>query len=352
MLAFAKRLHARGLIVPATLLIVIGVGVVDYATGWELSFSIFYLLAVGLATWFIGTRFAIFIAVLSMAASLSGDLITSGRFSNHLVPWWNASIALTFYFVVVGLLANVRDLYSETEARVRQRTVALTAEMAERERIQRELLEISEREQRRIGQDLHDSLGQHLTGASLAAQVLEDKLAARGFAETADAGKVVELVEEGISLTRNLAKGLHPVQLSSDGLMHALEELAVTSSDLFHLACRFECDSPVLVRDSSVSGHLFRIAQEAVSNAARHGKAPNIQIQLEARDDGMVLMVKDDGVGLPDPVPSSAGIGLRIMTHRANVIGAQFQVRRGDSGGTIVSCIVPRIAPASKGSGE
>jgi len=332
--------QSRTLVVITTLLIVIGVGVVDYVTGWELSFSVFYLFALGLAAWFVGTRFAIFISVLSVAVSLAGDLATGGRYSSRLVPWWNASIVLTFYFVVVGLLAKLRAVYAELEARVQQRTAALTDEMAERERIERELLEISEREQRRIGHDLHDSLGQHLTGVALAGQVLEEKLATRGLPEAADANKVVELVEEGIALTRKLAKGLHPIEIEADGLMQALEELVAISSDLFKVRCRFECDSPVLIRDTAISGHLYRIAQEAISNAVKHGKARNIDVQLEALDDGIAMRVKDDGIGLPDSLPKTAGIGLRIMAHRASIIGATFQARRGDSGGTTVSVLL------------
>jgi signal transduction histidine kinase len=354
MSGWVKRFEnqSRALVVLATLLIVTGVGVVDYVTGWELSFSVFYLLALGLASWFVGTRFAVFISVLSVAVSLAGDLAVGGRYSSRLVPWWNASIVLTFYFVVVALLAKLRGVYGELEARVKQRTTALTDEMAERERVERELLEISEREQRRIGHDLHDSLGQHLTGVALAGQVLEEKLTAQSLPEAADANKVVELVEEGIALSRKLAKGLHPVEMESDGLMQALEELTVISSDLFKVSCRFECDSPVLIRDTAVSAHLYRVAQEAISNAVKHGKAKNITIQLETLDDGIALRVKDDGVGLPESLPKTTGMGLRIMAHRASIIGAAFQARRDDSGGTIVSCVLRHKPTSGKGASE
>jgi hypothetical protein len=176
-------------------------------------------------------KFAFFISLLSVAVSLAGDLATGQRYSSRLVPWWNASIVLAFYTVVVWLLARLRASYGELELRVKQRTAALTDEMAERERIERELLEVSEREQRRIGHDLHESLGQHLTGTALAAQVLEEKLMTRGQPEAADASKVVELAEEGIVLSRKLAKGFHPLAMEADGLMQALEELAATSGE-------------------------------------------------------------------------------------------------------------------------
>jgi len=338
----------RAFFIVVAVLIVIVVGMVDYATGWELSFSVFYLLALGLAAWCVGRGFAVFISVLSVAVSLAGDLATGQRYSSRLVPWWNASIVLAFYLVVVWLVARLRTLYGELETRVKLRTTALTDEMAERERLERELLEISEREQRRIGHDLHDSLGQHLTGAALAGQVLEEKLATRGLREAADANKVVELVEQGIALSRKLAKGLHPIEMEAEGLMEALEELAATTGELFKVSCRFECDSPVLIADAATAGHIYRIAQEAVRNAIKHGKARNVIMQLEALDDGMALRVRDDGIGLPNPLPRTTGLGLRIMAHRASMIGAAFEARGDKAGGTTVSCMLRHGANAEK----
>lgn len=331
------RSRSRAWSIVVSLTTVLAVGIVDYASGWELSFSVFYLLAIGLAVWFVGNKFASFISILSVAVSLAGDLAKGEQYSNPLVPWWNASIVLAFYLIVMWLLARLRALYGELETRVRQRTAALTGEMVERERLEKELLEISESEQRRIGSDLHDGLGQHLTGAALAGQVLEEKLAAKNAPEAADAKKVVELVEEGIALSRKLAKGLHPIELQAEGLMEALEELADTSGELFKISCRFECDLPVLVRDAATASHLFRIAQEAVSNAVKHGKARHVTIQLDTLEDGISLRVKDDGAGLPEPPPKT-GMGLRIMAHRATMIGANFKAQRDTAGGTVICC--------------
>src|SRR5438093_8134930 len=144
-----------------------------------------------------GARFRVCYSVCSVVGWLAGDLATGWRYSSLLVPFWNASMVLAFYIVVTSLLMRLRQLTKGLEAQVRERTSALTEQMAEGERLERELLEISEREQRRIGQDLHDSPGQHLTEAALAGQVLEEKLSARGLPEAADAAKVVELVEHG-----------------------------------------------------------------------------------------------------------------------------------------------------------
>src|SRR5215468_6368502 len=139
--------QSRPFFVAASVLTVMAVGVVDYLTRSELSFSVFYLVALGLAAWFVGRGFAYFISVFSVAVSLAGDLATGSRYSSFLVPIWNASIVLTFYIIVTRLVTRLRRLTEGLEAQVRQRTAALTDEMAERERLERELLEISEREQ-------------------------------------------------------------------------------------------------------------------------------------------------------------------------------------------------------------
>jgi len=311
MLQIVKQLEnrSRAALITLALLLVVLIGAVDYLTGFETSFSIFYLLAIGLAAWFLGRGFAIFISILSVVVSLAGDLARGAHFSSSFVPTWNALILLTFYLVIVWLLTRLRVFYQQLEAQVRQRTAALTDEMAERERLECELLEISEREQHRIGQDLHDGLCQHLTGATLAGQVLEEKLEALHLPVAADASRVVEIIEEGINLSRKLAKGLYPVEIEADGLMLALEEFAITSSKLFKVSCRFECDLPVLIYDSATAGHLYRIAQEAVGNAIKHGKAKNILIRLDASEDNTVLSVKDDGTA-----------------------------RRDETGGTLVTC--------------
>jgi len=337
--------RSRLVFVGVTCAIIGVIGLVDYWTGHEISLSVFYLLGVALAVWFVGRRFGVLVSVFSIAAWTAGDVANGARFANPLIPVWNAAILLTFYLIVVWLLARLRSFHQQLEAQVRQRTIALTEEMTERERLERELLEISEREQRRIGQDLHDGLCQHLTGATLAGQVLQGKLAARNLPEAADANQLIELVEEGINLSRGLAKGLYPVEIEADGLMLALEEYAGTTGKLFKVACRFECDLPVLIHDAATAGHLYRIAQESVRNAIKHGQAKNIVIRLEASEDGISLTIKDDGIGLPERLPKNRGMGLRIMAHRAAMIGGMFRAQKDATGGTVIVCALPPEPP-------
>jgi signal transduction histidine kinase len=208
-----------------------------------------------------------------------------------------------------------------------------------------ELLAISERERRLIGHDLHDSLCQHLTATALAGQVLGEKLAASALPEATDASRVVELVEEGITLARNLARGLSPLQLETDGLAVAMESLAETATDQFKVDCQFTCDDESLPENIVAATHLYRIAQEAISNAVRHGKAKRITVAIEARDKELTLRIEDDGVGVPESLPRHKGMGLRIMAHRAAILGGTFSVGRRPSGGTMVKCVFNSSQP-------
>jgi signal transduction histidine kinase len=300
-----------------------------------------------LAAWFVGKGFGLLMSVLSVLVWIGGDLAAGARYSNPLIPVWNALILMVFYFVVVWLLTNLRALHRELEARVRQRTAALVREMAERQRLEEEILQVSEREQRRIGHELHDSLCQHLTGTALAGQVLGERLAAKSLPEAADADKVVELVEEGITLARNLARGLYPVEMEAEGLMAAFQDLADNMTKGARVQCVFECDAPVLMHDDAAATHLYRIAQEAVRNAIQHGKPKRIGITLAGQDGLVTLTVEDDGVGVPETAQKSGGLGVRIMAHRAAMIGGCFTIEPAPTGGTIVTCSIPKAAATS-----
>jgi len=318
------------------------VGIVDYLTGFEVFFSVFYLLGVGLAAWFIGIGFGLFLSSLSVAIWVIGDLAAGAHYSSPFIPIWNAAILLAFYSIVVWLLASLRSLQKDLENRVQQRTIALTQEIAERERLEKEILEISEREQRRIGHDLHDSLCQHLTGTALAGQVLEEKLVAKSLPEAADVNEIIELVEEGITIARDLARGIYPVDMKAEGLMAAFQELAMNTAKRSNIVCTLECGSPVLVDDATIATHLYRIAQEAVSNAIRHGKPKHIVINLSDIHDRVTLTVEDDGIGLPEDWQKGQGLGTRIMAHRATRIGATFDLEPNPTGGTFVRCSVAK----------
>jgi signal transduction histidine kinase len=322
------------------------IGLFDYFAGYEVSFSVVYVIPIALAAWYSGSRTAYTLSVLSVLVWSAGDLATGWPVSSILVPTWNALIRLVFYYVIIEMLVYIRSLTSTLEIRAVQRALQLNNEIAERQRLERELLEVSERERRRLGYDLHDGLCQHLTGTALAIQVLREKLQRQGLPEAAEAGKAVQLVQEGIDLSRRMAKNLQPIELQAGGLMQALQEFASATGDLFKVSCRFECESPVLVPDIVIADHLYRIAQEAVGNAVKHGKATHIVISLDINDEGTLLRVEDDGVGLPQPLHSGGGMGLRIMAQRAKLIGALFDIRSSMRGGTMIACSLPHAATA------
>jgi len=328
---------SRPAIVALAFAIFVVVAVIDYVTGYEISCTVFYLLAIAIATWFAGAGFGLFFSMLSAVVTSLNNLLTGEVYSNHFAPYWNGAIVLSFYLIFVWLLRSLRLIQDTLENRVRERTAILSSELAERKRLEKEILVISEREQRRIGLDIHDSLCQHLTGTALAEQFLSEKLSARGAAEVEDADRVTGLIEEAIFMARGLATGLSPIDTEGDGLPDALADLAANFTTQFKVACVFSLDDPVRVNDSAVATHLYRIAQEAVHNAIRHGKARNITISLGRAGDFVTLTIQDDGSGLGGNTPPSQGMGLRNMGYRASMIGGTLTLEPGAKG-VIVTC--------------
>ena len=213
-------------------------------------------------------------------------------------------------------------------------------EVTERKRLEQEILQISELEQRRIGQDLHDGICQVLVGIELKSQSLAETLEKKARPQAAQAEEIARHVREVIAQTRSLARGLSPFILESEGLISALGELAVSTEKLFAVKCNFQHDAAVSISDQAVATHLYRIAQEAVANAVKHGKAASVQISLTDTGDKTLLAVSDDGIGFRSPLPSAAGMGLRTMQYRAGIIGAALLVQAQAKGGTRIVCFL------------
>jgi signal transduction histidine kinase len=320
------------------------VGFADYVTGYELTLLVFYFLPILFALRYVGLGFAFVVAVMSALVCLFTDIAAGKRYSDFLIPVWNTSIRLSI-FVLVVILLSARNHLKQV---VVQRTEKLRKEIQERVRLEKELLEAGEREQRRIGNDLHDSLGQHLTAAAMAGKVLAKRLARKSLAEAETADQLVAMVEEGVELTRKLARSLHLIELRADGLEDALQELAANISKAFNISCRLEHSGAVVLTDEEAPIHLYRIAQEAVSNAIRHGHARTIIISLDATNKRIMLAVTDDGIGLPRDVRNNMGMGLRIMDYRAGMIGATFDIQNLPAGGARAVCILDRRQPVTE----
>jgi PAS domain S-box-containing protein len=231
--------------------------------------------------------------------------------------------------------------------------IATGIDVTEKKHLEKAILEVSAHEQRRIGQDLHDGLGQHLTGIAFMSKVQEQRLAERSLPEAADAAKIVHLVNEAINRTRELARGLLPVVSETQGLMSALQGWAGEVEDLFAVNCRFECFTPVLIHDDTVATHLYYIAREAVNNAIKHGHARHIVIRLAADEQQGLLTIQDDGAGIATVPLTDKGMGLHLMNYRARMVGGSLDVQRTNSGGTTVTCPFPvPPQPASKDRSE
>jgi signal transduction histidine kinase len=327
-------LYCKGTLIAACLFLVAVIGYIDYVTGYERPLLLFYLLPISLAVWFGNLLFGLTVGVLAIVAWMWSDLAAG----IPALGFWNVGMAFTSFALFAGMLSKLRTLVRELDKRVLERTAALQREVAERQRLDREIAQVADRERHRLGQELHDSLGQHLTGTALAAQVLKEKLALRSASETADAEKLVRYAEEGIDLTRSLARGFFSPELDADGLTVALQVLAENITERFGIDCVFEGEQSLRIPDSVIATQLYRIAQEAVTNSIRHAGAQQIVIRLAMNRSELSLAISDDGIGFPDRLPRSKGLGLQLMRHGASLAGASFDVRRNGQHGTIVTC--------------
>ena len=231
---------------------------------------------------------------------------------------------------------------SEVKLSDRRRFTGFIRDITERKRLEKEILEISEREQRRIGQDLHDGLCQHLAGIEMLSQVLAQKLAAQSRPAAARAREIAKAIRQAIRETRRLARGLSPVTLEADSLMSALAELALNTEKMFRVRCEFNCPDPVKSDHHATATHLFRIAQEAISNAIKHGRAKTIAIDLREEKGRMHLRISDNGKGFPKKNSIRNGMGLRIMQSRSSMVSGTLAIEPNPGGGTIVTCSAPK----------
>jgi PAS domain S-box-containing protein len=215
-------------------------------------------------------------------------------------------------------------------------------DITERKNLEREMLQVSEREQHRIGQDIHDDLCQQLAAIACLAQVVQQRLKTSSPKDAESLAEVVKLVSQTSSRAREMAHGLVPVDLESGGLMHALSELARSTEKVFRITCRFHCEHEILIADAMMALQLYRIAQEAVANAIKHSRATRLEITLGESPGQVTLTIQDNGVGIPEHLPASGtGMGLLTMAHRAKLAGGRLQVARNKTGGTMVTCQVP-----------
>ncbi|HTI50211.1 MAG TPA: PAS domain S-box protein, partial [Planctomycetaceae bacterium] len=227
---------------------------------------------------------------------------------------------------------------SELQAGPQQLFTGIIRDISERKNLQRELLMIASEEDRRIGQDLHDSVGQKLTGLGMLAGSLAETLREHSPADVNAATRIATGLESVLEQIRKLSKGLLPVEVDAEGLRAALTELAETTTHDSGVKCGFDCDQPVRVEDTETATQLYRIAQEAVTNALKHGAPEHLTISLVADDSRIILSVRDDGKGISSAALHGDGMGVKTMQYRAALIGATLSIAPLKKGGTLVTC--------------
>ncbi len=304
-------------------LLTLFIGYIDYITGYEISLFVFYAIPILFALWFSDKQISIFIALLCAIVWWWADEKAGHPYLVNVIQIYNMVVRLIFFLFVVSGGSALKAQF----------------ELLERtQRLEREIIKISEREQQRIGQDLHDGLCQYLAAISCAASSLRNDLQKKLSPEAAAAGEIAELLKQGVTQTRNLSRGLFPVQMDESGLESALDELAASATRLLSIECDFEPVGHVPIYDNAAATHLYRISQEALNNATRHGHATKVSIILMGDDDVITLSIADNGKGLPKATGKIDGMGLKIMDYRARLIEGRLEVANNPGSGVIVTC--------------
>ena len=215
-------------------------------------------------------------------------------------------------------------------------------DITERRRMEKEILDITEREREQLSQDIHDGMGQALTGIAVKCKGLALKLKHQAPSEMKDALIITRLANEAIAHTRDLARLLYPIDIQTGGLVSALSSLAADTKRVMGVMCKFSCSKNASVNNMKEAKQIYRIAQEATTNAVRHGKAAHINISLRITKTHAILSIINDGLDFPVLESKNKGFGLKIMEYRSDLIGGTLDISKGKKGGTVVTCIIPR----------
>jgi signal transduction histidine kinase len=312
------------------------IGLIDYLTGYEVTIYPFYSIPILLMVWFGDLKLAAVISVLSTVSWWWVDKASGHQYTTEWLRIWEAIMRFMYF----GLVMFAGWTFKKQRDNIRARL-----ELLERaQQLEQEIITISERERQRIGRDLHDEVCQYLAAIGFTASMLKQQLENQSHALAKTAGDIASLLQDAAMRTRDLARGLSPVDRDEGGLESALEELASTTSRLAGISCSVICPETVSIADNIQAIHLFRIAQEALSNAVKHGHAQSVVIALEVSDGTCTLRISDDGVGF-NPLPGERkGMGLNIMRYRARMISGKLEIQRNSPVGTVVVCTIEKGA--------
>jgi signal transduction histidine kinase len=289
------------------------------------------------------------VGLLDLAAAAAGTVTLLERPISPLTLVRSVQVALRSrrrQYQVRDLVTQLATLNETLEYRVRERTRELRAankelksEIERRKGLEGEILTVSDREQQRLGQELHDGLCQHLTGIAFIARSIALRLKNHRVIEVSDIEKIAQLVNEGATAARHLSRGLHRVDIDAAGFLTALQDLV--DREIWKTPCRLEIKSPVQIDDDAIASSLYGIAREAVINANKHAQAREIVVALARSRKEIVLSVTDNGVGLPSTPNGAHGLGFHIMKYRASAMGGRLEIDSPKRGGTRVTCYLP-----------
>ncbi len=337
LLSWLDQRHPKG-VMAAGLVMIVSIGYLGNTTGPFLSTSLLFLIPLLLITRSTGFMMGAVCSLLAAALWFANDLRSLPQIAHPVIPYWNASMRLGTFLIAVSLVSATKSLNAHLEQRVSERTRELRLQIAENRELEKSILQISDRERATVGQDLHDGLCQQLVSAAFSCNILHEKAVAMDQGLARELNRIADMIDESISQSRNLARGLYPVRLETEGLEMALRELAAATNRRTDVECSVDCPEPVPTCGHAAGIHFYRIAQEAVINSVKHSKARRINITLGQNQDKIRLTVSDDGEWTANISPNSDGMGLRIMEYRARMIGAEFTFTLGHGLESSVTC--------------
>jgi signal transduction histidine kinase len=310
------------------------IGFVDGITGWEVSLFVFYAIPIVTSVWSMGLRAGLITAVFNSVIWLLANLNENPYETSWGYPWAMLNRLVYFSFVAIGTEAIKRKMMTDAE----QLTM-----LNDIRQLEKEIVHAREQEQQRIGRDLHDGLCQQLAAIGCALRALAEDLQIAGSPGAEDALRVEEAIRRSALEARSIALGINPVHMDSYGLSAALADLATATRTLTNAHVHIDGENIAEVDDPELALNLYRIAQEAVSNAVKHSAASDIRINLLEADGHYTLIIEDNGSGIDLEELNAKSMGLRTMTYRAESLGGRFSVSRKSSGGTVVACTVPVV---------
>jgi signal transduction histidine kinase len=344
---WARLGHRRLASLPLVLkwLVTIGstavIGYVDLVSGDKLSFSIFYMLPIAYATWFIRSQAGLLVAILSAAVWFQVEVAFGANTLTRWIPFWNAAVRLMFFLIGVTAVALVKRTATRLFREVVQRTRNLREEAERRRRLEREMVETSAREQLQLAQDVHDGLGQYLSALSFHARMLADDLQQHQSAHARQADRIVALIRKTNQITRQLNRTLRVPEVRSGGLAAAFRGLAAEFEQLTGVRCEIEFEQELPALDEFRTVMLFRIVQEAFNNSVKHARPSLIRVSIAVTEDRLAVRVVNDGYAAAPNGESESGTGSLVMRLRAELIGARFEAGPADPGAYKVECVLP-----------